>query len=230
MGVAIVTGASSGIGLSVSKRLVKMGHRVYGIARDFSKTVFKDLDFVPIVCDLTDSAGLVKTVEDILKREDLYILVNNAGVGYFGPHETIKPKYIEEMVRTNLIAPLVLTHLTLRSLRKTQGYVINIASITALYPGRFGCAYAATKAGLHQFSSSLFEEVRKSGVKVVTVYPDITQTSFYNKLNFEPEDNPYCYVTPECVAGAVEFILSQREGTVVTQVVLRPQRLQLRKK
>jgi short-subunit dehydrogenase len=229
MGIAIVTGASSGIGLSVSKKLIEIGHKVYGIARDFSKTNFINPNFIPLVCDVTNTNKLITTVRDILEHEDIYILVNNAGVGYFGPHETIKPEYIEGMVKTNLLAPLVLTHLVLRSLKKTQGYVINIASITALHSSRFGCAYAATKAGLHQFGDSLFDEVRKSGVKVVTIYPDITQTPFYENLSFRPEDDPLCYITPECIAETVENILSQRKGTVITQVVIRPQKLQLKK-
>ena len=108
-----------------------------------------------------------------------------------------------------------------------SGLVIDIASTAALEPGRFGCAYTATKAGLHQFGLSLFDEVRKSGVKVVTIYPDMTKTPFYDNTHFQPHDDPECYITPECVADAVQQALNQREGTVTTQIVLRPQRIQV---
>ena len=94
------------------------------------------------------------------------------------------------MVRTNLIAPMVLTRATLRHLEASRGYVVNIASTAALNPGPFGAAYGATKAGLHQFGQALFSEVRKSGVRVVTLYPDMTRTPFYDHADFEPGEDP----------------------------------------
>lgn len=231
MGVALVSGASSGIGLSVVRKLVDLEYTVYGLARDFTKTQYDHERFIPVVCDLTDRAGLESEVKALLKREKrLSVLVNNAGVGFFGPHETISPAKIEQMVQTNLLAPLTLTQMTLRHLKDTKGWVINIASMSALQPGRFGCAYAATKAGLHQFGISLFDEVRRSGIRVVTLYPDLTQTPFYNHADFRPHDDPECYITPECVADAVGQVLCQREGTVITQMVIRPQRLQVERK
>ena len=231
MDVAIVTGASSGIGLSIAKKLVELEYKVYGCARDFSQTDFPHECFVQNSCDVTDIPKLTGTIERVIQEErDIRVLVNNAGTGYFGPHETIKPAQLEEMVKTNLLAPLVLSRLLLPTLRETRGAIINIASITALEPSRFGCAYAATKAALHHFSRSLFVEVRKSGVKVVTILPDITKTPFYEKLDFRPADDPSCYLTPTCVADAVASVLSQREGTVITEIVLRPQKLRVEKK
>jgi short-subunit dehydrogenase len=134
------------------------------------------------------------------------------------------------MVRTNLLAPMALTQATLRALKASRGFVINIASTAALHPGRFGCAYAATKAGLSQFGLSLFDEVRKSGVRVVTIYPDMTRTGFYDRADFEPGDDPECHITPECVADAVAQAMRQPEGAVVTQMVIRPQRVQVNRK
>jgi short-subunit dehydrogenase len=182
-------------------------------------------------CDVTDTAVLVERAKAVLQEAGgLDVLVNNAGVGFFGPHETVSPDRLERMVRTNLLAPMVLTHAVLRHLKQSRGWIINIASTAALHPGRFGCAYAATKAGLHQFGLSLFDEVRKSGVRVVTIYPDMTRTSFYDRADFAPHDEPDCYITPACVAEAVAQALSQREGTVVTQLVIRPQRVQVDRK
>lgn len=231
MGIALVTGASSGIGLSIVNKLVSMEYTVYGFARDFSKTAFQHERFRPIVCDVTDPGTLEERTKAVLKESGrLDVLVNNAGVGFFGPHETINAAKLEQMVHTNLLAPMILTQLVLRHLRNANGFVINIASTAALNPGRFGCAYAATKAGLHQFGLSLFDEVRKNHVKVVTLYPDMTRTGFYNAADFEPQDDPDCHLTPECVANAVEQALSQRAGTVITQIVIRPQRLEMKKK
>lgn len=231
MDIALVTGASSGIGLKVVDRLIEMNYTVYGMARDFSKTDFSHAHFHPIICDVTDTALLVEKTKALLKEAGrLDVLINNAGVGFFGPHETIAPEKIERMVKTNLVAPMVLTQVALRHLKASQGFIINMASTAALEPGRFGGAYGATKAGLHQFGQSLFAEVRKSGVRVVTIYPDMTMTPFYDDIDFAPEDAPGCHITPDSVAEAVTQALNQAEGTVITQIVLKPQRVGIKKK
>jgi len=231
MRAAIVTGASSGIGLEVSKKLVEMGYKVYGIARDFSKTAFDDANFVKIQCDVRNTGELCRVVKDIKdKEDDIYILVNNAGVGFFGPHEQLKVQHIEQMVATNLQAPLILTNLLLREIKKSAGFIINISSITAKKSSTHGCAYAATKAGLSHFATSLFDEVRKSGVKVVTIHPDITKTPFYDDLDFMYGDDAQSYIMPESVAQAVENILKQPEGTVISELTIRPQKHMISRK
>jgi short-subunit dehydrogenase len=224
MKTAIVTGASSGIGFEISKRLLRMGYKVYGIARDFSKINFEEDNFIKVSCDVTKIHDLSQKIKQIRKEEDIYILVNNAGVGYFGPHEELNASKIHALVTTNLEVPLVLTQLLLRDLKKNQGFIINISSITAKKSSTYGCAYAATKAGLTHFAESLFDETRKTGVKVITIHPDMTKTAFYDNLNFKEGDVPESYITPQCVANSVEMILSQREGTVVTDITIRPQR------
>jgi short-subunit dehydrogenase len=83
---------------------------------------------------------------------------------------------------------------------------------------------------LRHFSNSLFDEARKSGLKVCTISPDITRTHFHDTANFAPEDDQAAAVEPQCVAETVLNILTQRQGTVVTEVVLRPQRLLLKKR
>lgn len=226
---AVVTGATSGIGLAVTKKLIEMGYTVYGIGRNFDKIVSSD-KFKKIVCDLTKVFEIERTVKEIKKEAEIELLVNCAGVGYFGPHEEINVNKIHNMVTLNLEAPLVLAQLFLRDLKKIRGTIINISSITAKKSSTYGCVYSATKAGLTHFSKGLFDEVRKTGVKVITIHPDITKTPFYDHLDFCQGDDENSYITPECVAGAVEMALSQREGTVVTDVTLQPQRHLINKK
>ncbi|HKJ44565.1 MAG TPA: SDR family oxidoreductase [Balneolales bacterium] len=225
MKTAVVTGTSSGIGLAVSKYLNEQGYRVYGLARDFSKTNYKDDLFHPIVCDVTSMSELEQAAEDILDREDKRIdmLINNAGVAYFAPHEELQVSQIEQMVQTNLTAPLILTRLFLRSLKETEGFIINITSVTAEIRSKWGGTYAATKAGLQHFSNILFEDVRKSGVKVVTIMPDMTDTAFYDHLSFKPDSHEAAHLTPGDVVDALDTILQKREGSVITQITLRPQ-------
>ena len=231
MEVAIVTGASRGCGLAVSQKLVSLGYLVYGLARDFSGCSFHSQTFRPVTCDLTRPKQLLDAVRAIVDGEGgLKVVVNNAGIGVFGPHETISPDDLQAMVQTNLLAPLLVTQSVLRSLRDSKGYLINISSTAAVRPHRFGCAYGATKAAMTQFGRSLFHEVRKSGVKVATIVPDFVQSSFHDQADFMPGTAADCHLEPSCIAEAVEQILSQRDGTVLTEIVLEPQRLVIEKK
>jgi short-subunit dehydrogenase len=227
--LAVVTGSSSGIGQAITRELLQSGWRVVGISR--REAHFDSEHYTHLCFDLTQTAHIPDLTHSILTTHgSLNALINNAGVGHFAPHEELSPAQIQELVSLNLLAPLLLTRGFLRSLKEARGYLLSISSFSALESSSFGAAYAATKAGLQHFSDSLFDEVRKSGVKVTTITPDITRTPFYDHLTFAPEEDPVAAVTPQCVAEVVMQILSQRPETVTTQVVLRPQRLLLTKR
>lgn len=227
---AIVTGASSGIGCAVSRKLCELGYEVFGLGRDFSKVQSADEGFHPILCNLLETEQLCACVKQIASQYQVRILVNNAGVGYYGLHEELNPKKIKELVRTNLEAPMILTQQLLRHLKKNTGYVINISSVTANESNPHGCAYGATKAGLASFSRSLFDEARKYGVKVMTISPDMTKTNLYRHADFREGDEIESYLLPEEVAAAVEFMISQREGMVVSDLTLKPQIHRIKRK
>lgn len=221
---AIVTGASSGIGYAISKKLSALGYEVYGLGRDFGKAEWKTEDNIhPIVCDVLDTDKLCGCVRQIAAQHQIHVLVNNAGVGYYGLHEELSPDKIKKLVRTNLEAPMILTQQLLRHLKKNAGYVINISSVTAGQSNPHGCAYGAAKAGLSSFSHSLFDETRKYGVKIVTISPDMTQTNLYRNADFREADEAEAYLLPEDVAESVAWILSQRNGVIVTDLTLKPQ-------
>lgn len=227
--VAIVTGASSGIGLEIAGTLCGLGYEVYGFGRNFENENAKGA-FHQVSCDLLDAAKLEAHIRTIKKEHEVKVLVNNAGVGYYGLHEELNPAKIREMVRVNLEVPMVLTNLLLRDLKKSQGTIINISSVTASSSNPHGCTYGATKAGLTSFAHSLFDEARKYGVKVVNIQPDMAKTNLYRNANFTNADEEQAYLLPEDVAGAVEFILSQREGTVITDLTLKPQFHRIKRK
>lgn len=227
---AIVTGASSGIGCAVSRKLCELGYEVFGLGRDFSKIQVADEGFHPILCNLLETEQLCACVKQIASQYQVRILVNNAGVGYYGLHEELNPRKIKELVRTNLEAPMILTQQLLRHLKKNTGYVINISSVTANESNPHGCAYGATKAGLASFSRSLFDETRKYGVKVMTISPDMTKTNLYRHADFREGDEIESYLLPEEVAAAVEFMISQREGMVVSDLTLKPQIHRIKRK
>ena len=228
---AIVTGASSGIGLAVSSMLVKKGYSVYGIARHFSDSdIFRSELFYPIECDITETQHLCSIVKKIMSETQLFILVNNAGVGYYGLHEELNPGKIQQMVRINLEAPLILAQQTLRHLKKNKGFIINISSVTANQSNPHGCAYGATKAGLSGFSRSLFDEVRKYGVRVASIQPDMTKTNLYRNADFCEAEEEEARLLPEVEAGAGEYIISRRRGRGVQEITLKPQLHRIRRK
>jgi NAD(P)-dependent dehydrogenase (short-subunit alcohol dehydrogenase family) len=233
---ALVSGATSGIGLEISRMLLSLGYTVHGLGRRSAGcALFGSDGFVAHACDVTKTAQLQQTVAQIgeldrAAKRTMRVLVNCAGIGAFGPHEQLRAKQVEQLVQTNLQAPLILTGLLLRDLKRAQGFVINISSITAKKTSTHGCAYAATKAGLSHFGVSLFEEVRKTGVKVVTIHPDMTETPFYDELDFTTGEAADTYITAGCVADAVRTVLTQRDGTVITELTVRPQRVAVRRK
>ena len=228
---AIVTGASSGIGAAIAGRLCGLGYEVFGFGRDFEKEELVQSDrFHPVVCDLLDTDRMCGSVKEIASQHQVRILVNNAGVGYYGLHEELSPAKIKELVRTNLEVPMILSQQLLRNFKKHAGIIINISSVTAVGSNPHGCAYGATKAGLSSFSHSLFDEARKYGVKVVTIAPDMTKTDLYRNADFREGDEEESYLLPEEVADAVEFIVTRRDGMVVTDITLKPQLHRIKKK
>lgn len=232
---AIVTGASSGIGLAVSRILCELEYEVYGFGRDFTRDetvsfVEQSAGFHPVVCDLLNTQELCDAVKKTVKETQVCVLVNAAGVGYYGLHEELNIKQIQTLVRTNLEVPLILTNRLLRVLKKNKGYIINISSITAKQSSPHGCAYAATKAGLTNFGNSLFEEARKYGVKVTSIHPDMTATNLYRDADFTCGREPESYLEPEEVADMVRYILSLRDGMTVPEITIRPQLHRIRRK
>lgn len=208
---ALVTGYSSGIGKAICDEL--MEHK-YNIIRLNSR--------------LEDVSELELEVKNLLKVNDIDLLVNCAGVGIFQPHEEISIKKIKELIDINLTAPIILSNLLLRSLKKTKGNIINISSVEATRHSKFSALYTATKSGLRDFSLTLFEELRKSGVGVSTINPDLTKTNFFDDLQFEPSNNDETYLLPETIAQAVIDILNT--NGVITDLTVRPQKFDIKKK
>lgn len=219
---ALVTGASSGIGLAISKMLIAHGIHVYGIGRTFDEAVDSEL-FTPIVCDMLDTGKLTSEIRSLKKAVGFSIVIHNAGVGYFGPHEEQSPAKIHEMTCINLEVPILLTNILLRDIKASKGLFVFISSVTANKSNTHGCAYGATKAGLTSFARSLFDEVRKYDVRVATIHPDMTQSDFYRNADFNACNDLHASLVPEDVALAVEAILNQREGLVIRDITLMPQ-------
>ena len=227
MNKAIVTGASSGIGKAISEKLLAHGYEVYGIARTFTEKINDDM-FHPIVLDLLDEKESEKVLKTIPVK-DLKVLVNNAGCAYYGLHENLKSENIREITRLNLEVPMEMSRRYLKVLRENKGDIINIASISGTHEAPHGACYGASKAGLIAFSKSLFAEVRKHGMRVMCVIPDMTDTNLYRNADFEADTSEGCCLLKEDVAEVVCDMLLHKKF-VVSEVVIQPQYHRIHKK
>jgi len=226
---AVVTGASSGIGKAICKRLLSLKYEVVGISRTISREHFNSSAFRAIQADLSGIKETQKVCET-LKKENIFILINAAGFGRFEPHEELSPTTITDMTFLNLTAPMLLTNATLKDLKKNDGYLININSIEAIKASKFAGVYSATKAGLKAFSDSLFEETRKSGLSITNINPDMTESGFYDELRFETSSKEDEKLLATDIADAVEHILSMRKGAVISDYTIRSLKFGISKK
>lgn len=218
MQTVLITGVSSGIGYYICEKLLNEGMQVIGISR--GETSITHDNFIHYRQNLTDITATEKLIKVIIKEYEPDILINNAGVGYYGLHEELNSTKIHELVTTNLEMPLLITNIALRTLKKKGGTIVNISSVTAGKSNPHGAAYGATKAGLSNFGNSIFDEARKHGVRVITIEPDMTDTNLYRNADFGPCMENDCYLRPQDVADAV--IYSLKSG-FITHMELKPQ-------
>jgi short-subunit dehydrogenase len=226
---AVVTGASSGIGQAIAQRVLDLGFRVIGVSRSISNAHLNHENFQAIKCDLSNEKETLKLCET-LKKESIFILINTAGFGRFAPHEELNTATIVNMTFLNLTAPMLLTNAVLRSLKKNDGYLININSIEALRASKFAGVYSATKAGLKAFGDALFEETRKSGLSITNINPDMTESNFYEELRFETSKKENERLLASDIADAVEHILAMRKGATVSEYTIRSLHFGIKKK
>ena len=225
----MVTGASSGIGLAIARRLAGDGARLSLVARSQAGLVKAAASLgaeagepVIVPADLMHREGVVRAVQttvDALGGID--VLVNAAGAATFKPLGEMSEAEWDETIDTNLKAVFhacqaVLPHMLARG----RGDIVNIASIAAHqgFPG--GVAYCASKAGLLGFAKALATEVRQQGVRVITVSPGAVDTPLWDKAGGDLDRKRM--LTPEDVAEAVYGALAFSTTAVVDEVVVMP--------
>ncbi|MEO8032705.1 MAG: oxidoreductase [Gemmatimonadota bacterium] len=176
--VAIVTGASGGIGEATARALRAAGYRVFGTSRRAPATRSPDIAF--LVCDVTSDEAVQAAVGEVLSRTGrIDLLVNNAGVGLVGGAEESSLVQAKSLFEVNLFGLIRMTMAVLPIMRQQRaGRIVNISSIMGLIPAPFMALYAASKHAVEGYSESLDHETRGSGVRVVLVEPAYTQTSF----------------------------------------------------
>ncbi|MBW8745374.1 MAG: oxidoreductase [Sphingomonas sp.] len=181
-GVALVTGASSGIGLATARALRRDGYQVFGTSR---KPVADTADGVTmLVCDVTDDASVQNLVEEVVRRaERIDLLVNNAGIGLLGGAEESSVAQAKALFDVNVYGVLRLTNAVLPIMRRQgRGRIVNLGSLLGLIPAPFNALYSSSKHAIEGYSESLDHEVRTQGIRVVVVEPGGIRTSFEDNL------------------------------------------------
>ncbi len=176
--VAIVTGASGGIGEATARALQAAGYRVFGTYRRPPAMRLAGVEY--LACDVTSDEAVQTAVGQVLaKAGRVDLLVNNAGVGLIAGAEESSLEQAKSLFDVNLFGVFRMTKAVLPTMRRQRsGRIVNISSVMGLIPAPFMALYAASKHALEGYSESLDHEIRATGVRVVLVEPAYTRTSF----------------------------------------------------
>ena len=200
---ALITGASSGIGLCMAKYLASLKYDLILVGRDKKRLEEIQSSLTTnvkvIVADLADLTK-VKEVYVMTKNDNIDILINNAGFGLFGKFYETDLNSELEMIHTNVETVHLLTKLFLRDMQKrNSGYIMNVASMAAFGPGPLMATYYATKAYVNNLTEAINEELRRDNcnVFVCSLCPGPVDTNFNNTAGVSFSVKP---MTPEFVA------------------------------
>ncbi|WP_027892463.1 SDR family oxidoreductase [Calidithermus chliarophilus] len=223
--VALVTGASEGIGKEIARQLVAQGVRVGMLARSRDRLEAAAAEFgegaLALPGDVTRLADLEQAVARLEERfGGLDYLVNNAGVGVFKPVHELSPEEWQRVLETNLTGPFLATRAAVPAMqRRGGGHIVNIGSLAGKNAFAGGSAYNASKFGLIGFSEAAMQDLRYLGIRVSTVLPGSVNTAFGgNRAEAEWK------IQPEDVAEAVLYVLQSNPRVMPGQLELRPAR------
>jgi len=224
--IALVTGASTGIGAVYADRLAKRGYDLILIARNeqrlasLARRLANDTGraIETVTADLASADG-VRRVEDILRTNPrISMLVNNAGVGSVTPLIESDVERMDEMIRLNVRALTRLTYAVAPGfVRRGGGTIINIASVVAIAPERLNGVYGATKAFVLALTQSLDHELRGKNIRVQAVLPGATATEFWDIAG-----KPVHQLPPEIVMSAEDMVDASLAGLDLGEVVTLP--------
>jgi 3-oxoacyl-[acyl-carrier protein] reductase len=236
--VAIVTGASRGIGLAIAEAMVAQGIHVVGAART-SEHVEHAISrvaegagsrerggkhagtFDVRVVDVREHAAVERFVNQVVAAfKGLDILVNNAGVGAFGEVAAQPVEEWHQTIETNLTGVFNCCHAAIPCLRRRGGgWIVNISSLASKNPFPGAAAYCASKAGLNAFSEALMQEVRYDGIRVSYVLPGSVRTEFGGTHSGPGSE---WKLAPEDVASAVIGVLLHDPRSLPSRIEIRP--------
>ncbi len=226
--VAVVTGASRGIGAAIARRLATMGATIVATSRNpeslsqLAQSIRENggqCEAVP--CDVTNLAQVEAVGRAVEKKYGrLDILVNNAGIGNFqGKLHELPPDEWERILNTNLRGPYYFIRaFAPLMIRAKSGHIVNISSLAGKNAVPNGAAYAASKWGVNGLSASVAEELRGQNIRVSVICPGSTATEFGD----HSAKNESKMLTAEDIAHVVAMIVTQAPQSFVSEISIRP--------
>jgi len=223
LGVALVTGASSGIGQAAAQRLADAGYKVFGTSRRAAPA--DQRSFAMLTLDVTSDESVEAAVTEVIRRAGrIDLLVNNAGFGVApaGAEES-SIEQARSIFDTNFFGVVRMSRAVLPHMRQQgSGRIVNIGSVLGFVPMPYGALYAATKHAIEGYSESLDHELRTWGIRVSVIEPAYTKTPF--DANFlEPDAKLDAYREARAVVSnrVNEVMATATEPGVVAEVVLK---------
>lgn len=221
--IALVTGASSGIGEATAKRLTQAGFKVYGTSRRGPQAGLREYEMLAL--DVTSDASVQAAVATVIQLEGrIDLLVNNAGFGVApAAAEESSIEQAQAIFNTNFFGVVRMTRAVLPHMRaQASGRIINIGSVLGFLPMPYGALYAATKHAIEGYSESLDHEMRNWGIRSVVVEPAYINTPFEaNLLEADVKLAAYNDVRTAMVARIQEIIAAAAGPDVVADTVLK---------
>ncbi len=218
--VAVITGISKGIGRALTEALLERGVTVIGWGRSEPKYSHENLHFV--ACDVSDENEVLNAIEETSKlTSKVHFLINNAGFGYFSPIESFDVAQFKRMMDVNVLGTFKVTQAFITLLRAREAsHIVNISSIAGKVGMAQGEGYNTSKFAVTGMSECLFHELRKSGVKVTTVFPGSTATHFFDEIpGVVPNDK---MVDPEELAASILHVLDTSPNYLIREIEIRP--------
>lgn len=221
--VALVTGASSGIGEATAERLADAGYKVFGTSRRSGPAAPRSFEMVTL--DVTSARSVEAAVKEVIERAGrIDLLVNNAGFGVApaGAEES-SIEQAQSIFDTNFFGMVRMTRAVLPRMRQQgHGRIINIGSVLGFLPMPYGALYAATKHAIEGYSESLDHELRTRGIRVSVIEPAYTKTPFdANFLEPDATLDEYREVRAAVSKRVKEIMATAEQPRVVADVVLR---------
>ncbi len=227
--VALVTGASSGLGRAFALALSEAGAKVFLVARREEKLreVIEEIssaggEAAYHVADVRVTPSLFDLVDVLLARfKRLDVLINNAGLGYRAPLLELARAQILEMLETDLHAAIFLCQAALNALLKSApSDIVNISSIAGLEGFAEGTVYCAAKSGLVGFSRALAHELKPASIRVTTICAGSIDTAFFER--FRPTIEPSRRLAVDDAVRALMYVLTSPPNVLHGEIVLRP--------
>ena len=199
--LAVVTGASAGMGVEFARQLAARGYDLLLVARRFDRleklcseiSAAHAVSCEPMAADLTNDADLARLEQKLAKGGDLGMLINNAGFGTLGRFDRSSRESQDQMHRLHVLATMRLCHAALHAMiDRDRGGIINVSSIAGFIATAGSASYCATKAWMNRFTECLFMELKMAGshVRIQALCPGYTRTEFHQTLKMDTSGVP----------------------------------------